>query len=56
MFTLKLKLDSGQTIVLLINLYGLNGIISHLINKGKKLYCAFLDFRKAFDYVDRNFL
>ena len=38
------------------NLYNLNGIISHLINKGKKLYCAFLDFRKAFDYVDRNFL
>ena len=38
------------------NLYNLNRIISHLINKGKKLYCAFLDFRKAFDYVDRNFL
>ena len=30
--------------------------MSHLINKGKKLYCAFLDFRKALDYVDRNFL
>ena len=38
------------------NLSNLNGIISYLINKGKKLYCAFLDFRKAFDYVDRNFL
>ena len=32
------------------------GVISHLLNNGKKLYCAFLDFRKAFDYVDRNLL
>ena len=30
--------------------------MSHLINNSKKLYCAFLDFRKAFDYIDRNFL
>ena len=28
------------------NLYNFSGIISHLINKSKKLYCAFLDFRK----------
>ena len=38
------------------NLYNLNEIISYLINKGKTLYCAFLDFCKAFDYGDHNFL
>ncbi len=25
-----------------------------MINKGKKLYCAFVDFSKAFDYVVRE--
>ena len=24
--------------------------------KGKKLYCAFVDFRKAFDFVNRDIL
>ena len=38
------------------NIFNLHGVISHLLNNGKKLYCAFLDFRKAFDYVDRNLL
>jgi len=27
-----------------------------MINKSKQLYCAFIDFSKAFDYVDRNSL
>ena len=36
------------------NLYDLHGLISHVINQGKKLYCAFVDFTKAFDYVVRE--
>ena len=27
-----------------------------MINQGKKLYCSFIDFSKAFDYVERNSL
>jgi len=27
-----------------------------MINRSKQLYCAFIDFSKAFDYVDRNSL
>ena len=26
------------------NIYVLHGLISHVINQGKKLYCAFVDF------------
>ena len=33
------------------NIFVLHGIINHLINKGEKLFCAFVDFTKAFDYV-----
>ena len=36
------------------NVFVLHGAISHLINQGKKLYCAFVDFTKAFDYVVRE--
>ena len=36
------------------NIFVLHGVISHLINQGKKLYCAFVDFTKAFDYVVRE--
>ena len=36
------------------NLYVLHGLISHVINRGNKLYCAFVDFTKAFDYVVRD--
>ncbi|MES9880123.1 MAG: reverse transcriptase family protein, partial [Sedimenticola sp.] len=32
----------------------LHGIITNLINQGKKLYCAFIDFTKAFDYIVRE--
>ena len=38
------------------HIFNLHGVMSHLLNHSKKLYCAFLDFRKAFDYIDRNFL
>ena len=38
------------------NIFVLHGLITHLINKGRKLYCAFVDFRKAFDFVNRDIL
>ena len=38
------------------HIFNLHGVMSHLLNNSKKLYCAILDFRKAFNYIDRNFL
>ena len=38
------------------NIFVLHGLISHFLNRGKKLYCAFIDFTKAFDYVVREIL
>ena len=35
-------------------IFVLHGIISHMLNEGKCLYCAFIDFTKAFDYVVRD--
>ena len=32
----------------------LHGVITHLLNTNKKLYCAFDDFNKAFDYLVRD--
>ena len=34
-------------------LFILNGLIQLMLNKGKKLYCCFIDYEKAFDYIDR---
>ena len=34
-------------------LFILNGLIQMMLSKGKKLYCCFVDYQKAFDYVDR---
>ncbi|MEW8542097.1 MAG: reverse transcriptase family protein, partial [Candidatus Thiodiazotropha sp.] len=36
------------------NIFVLHGLINHFINSGNKLYCAFVDFTKAFDYVNRD--
>ena len=36
------------------NIFVLHGLITHLINQGKMLYCAFIDFTKAFDYIVRD--
>ena len=33
------------------NLFTLNGIVSHVLNKKEKLYCAFIDFKRAFDTI-----
>ena len=38
------------------NIYILNGILTNLLNENKKLYVAFVDFSKAFDYVVRDIL
>ena len=38
------------------HLFTLYGIIDILTSKKKRLYCAFLDYEKAFDKVDRAFL
>jgi hypothetical protein len=38
------------------NVFILDGIISHCFNNGERLYCAFVDFRKAFDFVVRDIL
>ena len=36
------------------NIFILHAVISHMLNQGKKLYCTFVDFTKAFDYVVRE--
>ena len=36
------------------HIFSLHGIISHYVNTRKRLYCAFVDFSKAFDYVVRD--
>ena len=36
------------------NIFVLHGLIRHFINEGKRLYAAFIDFSKAFDYVVRE--
>ena len=38
------------------NIFVLHGLISHILNKGEKLFCAFVDFTQAFDYVVRDIL
>ena len=38
------------------NIFVLHGLITHLINQGKKLFCAFVDFKKAFDFINRDII
>ena len=38
------------------HIFTLNYIISQYLNKKKRLYCAFVDYRKAFDSVNRSIL
>ena len=37
-------------------IFVLHGIISHILQQKLKLYCAFVDFRRAFDTVNRRIL
>ena len=43
-----------QNMSTLDNIFVLHGLLTHLLNKGKQLYCVFEDFSKAFDYVVRE--
>ena len=36
------------------NVFILYGLITHMVNQGKRLYCTFIDFTKAFDYLVRD--
>ena len=36
------------------NIFILSGLITHCLNNNETLYCAFVDFSKAFDYVVRD--
>ena len=38
------------------NIFVLDGLITHCINSNEYLYCCFVDFTKAFDYVGRDIL
>ena len=38
------------------NIFVLNVLITHCINNNEYLYCCFVDFTKAFDYVERDIL
>ena len=38
------------------NIYVLNGLTTHLFNNYRQLYFSFIDFSKAFDYVERDIL
>ena len=38
------------------NIFVLHGLINHMLNSGKKLYIALIDFSKAFDYIVRDIL
>ncbi|MCG8047978.1 MAG: reverse transcriptase family protein, partial [Candidatus Thiodiazotropha endolucinida] len=38
------------------NIFVLNSLISHCLNNNEYLYCAFIDFTKAFDFVVRDIL
>ena len=38
------------------NIFILNNLITHCLNNNESLYCAFVDFTKAFDFVVRDIL
>ena len=33
------------------NMFVLHSVINHIVNNNNKIFCAFVDFSKAFDYV-----
>ena len=38
------------------HIFALQTLSSYYISKGKQLYCAFVDYSKAFDFIDRTYL
>ena len=38
------------------NIFNLNSLITHCLSNNERLYCAFVDFTKAFDFVARDIL
>ena len=38
------------------NIFVLNGLITNCLNNNDYLYCCFVDFTKAFNYIDREIL
>ena len=36
------------------NIFVLNSLVNHFLNQGRQLFCVFIDFTKAFDYVVRD--
>ena len=38
------------------NIFILNSLINHCLNNNERLYCAFVDFTKAFDFVVMDIL
>ena len=38
------------------NIFILNNLITHCLNKNERLFCAFVDFTKAFDFIVRDVL
>ena len=38
------------------NIFLLSGLITHILNNNDSLFCAFIDFTKAFDFVVRDIL
>ena len=38
------------------SIFVLNSLVNLAISKGENIHCAFIDFRKAFDYLKRDCL
>ena len=38
------------------NIFVIHGLITHMLNGGKRFYCAFIDFSKVFVYVVKDIL
>ena len=38
------------------HIFTLHAIINMYLGKGKRVYCAFIDYKKAFDFIDRSSL
>ena len=53
-FTSKHRLVLGGKWGTVDNIFVLHSLIKHFVNKGKRLFAAFIDITKAFNYVVRE--